>query len=89
MYLFFFNVRFLELLPPLSIAFMTYVSSCIFVTRGMNVVYSELVIVWNETDMEPFEVGFRDLFRRTADIHEIIQLLLSMSRCELTASVFL
>ena len=55
----------------------------------MNVVYSELVIVWNETDMEPFEVGFRDLPRRTTEIHEIIQLLLSMSqsRCELAASV--
>jgi hypothetical protein len=57
----------------------------------MSVVYSELVIVWNETDMEPFEVGFRDLPRRTANIHEIIQLLLSMflSRCVLTASVLL
>jgi len=70
---------------------MTYVWPCVVVTRGMNVVDSELVIVWNETDMEPSEVGFRDLPRRTADIHEIMQLLLSMSlsRCELTTSVLL
>ena len=84
---FFFNVRFLEPLPP----FMTYVSPLVVATRGMDVVYSELVIVWNETDMELFEVGFRDLPRRIGVIHEIIRLLssMSLSRCELTASVFL
>ena len=70
---------------------MTYVWPCVVVARGMNVVDSGLVILWNEADMEPFEVGFRDLPRRNADIHEKIQLLLSMSlsRCELTASVLL
>jgi len=70
---------------------MPYVSPCVVVTRGMNVVYSKLVIVWKETDMERSEVGFRDLPRRTKDINEIIQLLLSMSlsRCELTASALL
>ena len=44
---------------------MTYVWPCVVLIGGMNVVDSELVIVWNETDVEPSEVGFRDLFRRT------------------------
>ena len=69
---FFFNVRFLGPLPHLGVAFMTYIWPCVVVTRGMNVVDSELVILWNETDMESSEVEFRDLPRRTADIHEII-----------------